>query len=268
MPVTTPDSIFYPDVSAPAAEITNLSTMAASIQVALALRSRFDYVWTNLAGRTAQTGMVDGSRGYQIDTGFDYKYNGTVWRNVTSGLVPIMPVSVSGTGVALGVGGQVNLTTVTSVQINGIFSAEFDNYRVDIDLPDSTASISSTMQLSVAGTPDTSASYDAIATQAVGTTAAASQAIATTTWGITPGAAGTNRSMDLSMEFKRPFLLKPTQCIATGGATSTAMTTSASIGQKLLTHRMSVSYDGLSIAFSAGTPTGVIHTYGWNNGAK
>lgn len=267
MPITSPDNIFFPDVSSPAAEVTNLSTMAASIQTALGFRTRFDFVWTNLAGRTAQTGMVDGSRGYQIDTGFDYKYNGTVWRNTSTGLVPIMPTTVSGTGASLGVGGQVNLSGASSAQINGVFTAEFDNYRIDCNLPDSTAALTVTLQMSSAGSPDTTATnYDNTSLSGIGTTASSGQAIATANWNIGETTA-TSRIMDISLEMKRPFLLKPTQVIAFASGTTNPMTTTAGAGMRMLQHRPSTSYDGLTFTFT-GAPTGVIHIYGWNNGAK
>lgn len=192
-------------------------------------------------------------------------YNGNAWRYM--GLVPIPPTSVSGTGVALGTGGQVNLTTVTAAQINGIFTAEFDNYRVDLDLPDSTAGITATMQLSVGGTPDATVSnYDTLALQGVGAAASSGQVIGTVgSWGVIAGSAGNNRIMDTSMEFKRPFLTKPTEILATGHANSTTMTANSAVGTKLLAHRAATSYDGITFAFATGTPSGVLHIYGWNN---
>lgn len=269
MPTTSPDNIFFPDVSSPASEITNLSTMAASIQTALGFRTRFDFVWPSITERTAQTGMVDGSRGYQIDTGFDYRYNGTLWRNSATGLVPIQPISVSGTGVSLGAGGQVVLTAAGSgIQINGIFSAEFDNYKIDLDIPTSSANIVINMGLSVGGTTDTSANYDLQALTGVGAGATAGQVVAATSWGIYPGSSATNRIMDLEMGFRRPFLAAPTIVTSIGIATISTMTNASAFACKLFSHRLSTSYDGLTISSTGGTITGVIHCYGWNNGAK
>jgi hypothetical protein len=242
--------------------------MAASMQAALAIRSRYDFVWTNVGDRNAQTGMVDGSRGYQIDTGYDYKYNGTSWRNTAVGLVPIMPTTVSGTGTSLGVGGQVNLVNATSAQINGIFTAEYDNYRIDINIPDSSAAFSVFLQMCVGGTVDTTATnYDLGAMSGTGASASAGQALAASSWNI--GASSlTARIMDMSLEMKRPFLAKPTQTIAFASAGSNPMTSSASVSTRIMNHRASTSYDGLYFSFAGGNPTGIIHIYGWNNGAK
>lgn len=190
-------------------------------------------------------------------------YNGTAWRYM--GLVPIPPTSVSGTGVALGTGGQVNLTAVTGAQINGIFSAEFDNYRVDIDLPTASANITANMQLSVGGVADTTATnYDITALSGIGATATSGQALGTANWNIGMTTA-TNNIMDMSLEFKRPFLTKPTQVIAFGSATLNPMTSAAGVGMRMMQHRASTSYDGITLLFGTGTPTGVVHIYGWNN---
>lgn len=37
------------------------------------------YMWANSSARTLQTGMVTGEFGYQVDTGKDYRYDGTSW---------------------------------------------------------------------------------------------------------------------------------------------------------------------------------------------
>lgn len=187
-------------------------------------------------------------------------YNGTAWRYM--GLVPIPPTSVSGTGVALGTGGQVNLTTVTSAQINGIFTAEFDNYRVDLDLPTSTANIVCSVQMSSGGTPDASANYDTQSMNVTGGAAANGQAAAGTNWSPTASAAPI---LDVSMEFKRPFVAKPTICIATMVSANTTTPANSGVAVKAQIHRLSTAYDGITLAFSAGTPTGVVHIYGWNN---
>lgn len=268
MPTTSPDNIFFPDVSSPASEITNLSTMAASIQTALGFRTRFDFVWPTITERTAQTGMVDGSRGYQIDTGYDYRYNGTVWRNAADGLVPIQPVTVSGTGVSLGAGGQVVLTAMTSAQVNGIFSAEFDNYKIDVDIPTSSANITLNMMLSSGGTNDTSANYDLQALTGQSGTATAGQVSAGSLWGIYPGPSNGNRIMDVEIAMKRPFLAVPTIGVSTGIATLGTIGAATAYSGKMLMHRASTSFDGLGFTSTTGSVTGVIHIYGWNNGAK
>lgn len=215
---------------------------------------------------------MTGQPGQQASVTADGSNNGlyqwtTVWSRINAGLNLIKPTSVSGTGISLGANGAMTLTAVPgTVLVNGIFSGTFDNYRVDLDLPDSATSVTILLQLAASGTADTTSNYDTVALQGVGTTAASTQALAATSWGIVAGAGATNRTVDTSMEFKRPFLLKPTQVIATGAANATAQTTASAIGTKLLSHRVSASYDGLAITFSAGAPTGTMRVYGWYNG--
>lgn len=207
--------------------------------------------------------LVVGAQSIRADIGNSlWDYNGTAWVPAQA-LTSITPTSVSGTGTTL-VGKTIVLSTATASQLNGLFTGDFDNYRVDIDVPDSTGVLTCVMQLSASGAADSSANYDATALQGTGVTASSAQALATTSWGATPGTAGTNRIMNLSAEFKKPFLAKPTQAIVTGVANSTTQTTSSAVGTKLLSHRLSSSYDGLTITWTGG-PAGTIKVYGWNN---
>lgn len=269
MPVTTPDSIFYPDVSVPASEIANLGTMATSIQAALALRSRFDYVWANTAARTAQVGMVAGARGYQIDTGYDYKYNGSAWRNTTVGMVPVIPSSVSGTGITVGPSGIMPLVSATgTLQINGIFTSEFENYRMEIGITSSTANMTILGQLSNGGTPVTTAKYDNQSLTGSNLTASAGTAFGTTSWTMNAGSSATNRAHWLELNVKQPALAIQTTILMNAAAYNNPQTTSSAISQKLLTQQDATIFDGFCLTISVGTTgtTGCsIRVYGYNN---
>lgn len=77
---TTPDSIYYPLGTDPVAPLhTVFATQATSVQTALLKRQRLTYTWANKAARDAQTGMVAGSEGYQVDTKINYRYDGSQW---------------------------------------------------------------------------------------------------------------------------------------------------------------------------------------------
>jgi len=58
------------------------SAMSDSMQIAFNKRERADWVWANSGERSAQTGMVQGSRGYQIDTETEYIWDNSIW-NIT-----------------------------------------------------------------------------------------------------------------------------------------------------------------------------------------
>lgn len=68
----------------PASIVQASQAQGDSIETAFGKRERFDFVWANSAERTGQTGMVQGSRGYQIDTKTEYLYDNSNWRLATS----------------------------------------------------------------------------------------------------------------------------------------------------------------------------------------
>lgn len=80
MPTTSPDNIFYEDGATGYSDATNASMQATSIQSALNFRQQYNFVWANAAARTAQTGMVQSSTGYQLDTKTPYIYDNSAWR--------------------------------------------------------------------------------------------------------------------------------------------------------------------------------------------
>lgn len=77
---TSPDAIAMWDNGDPTSIVQESQTQGATIQAALSKRERFDFVWANSAERTGQTGMVQGSRGYQVDTSSEYLYDNSAWR--------------------------------------------------------------------------------------------------------------------------------------------------------------------------------------------
>lgn len=79
MPVTSPDSIYYPDVFAAASIADITAAMASSIQAALSTRALHTYSWADSTARDAQTGMGVGDIGYQQDNGAYYRYGGSAW---------------------------------------------------------------------------------------------------------------------------------------------------------------------------------------------
>jgi hypothetical protein len=79
MPTTSPDNIFYADGTTPASLATITAAMATSVQDALDFREAHSFSWTDQTSRNAQTGMVAGDIGYQIDNATYYRYSGSAW---------------------------------------------------------------------------------------------------------------------------------------------------------------------------------------------
>lgn len=79
--ITSPDGIAFwtTDPADSASLVAESAQQASSIQAAFDKRQNFDFRWADAAARTAQSGMVYGSQGFQVDTGVVYFYTGSVW---------------------------------------------------------------------------------------------------------------------------------------------------------------------------------------------
>lgn len=102
--LTSPDNIVYWTTAPidPASLVAESAAQATSIQNALLTRQGQYYRWTNAAARTAQTGMVYGSKGFQVDTGAEYLYDGANWKLWTKATTAFTP---SLTNVTIGASG-------------------------------------------------------------------------------------------------------------------------------------------------------------------
>jgi hypothetical protein len=79
------------------------SAISSSEQSSLAAmferRQWFHYRWANAAARTAQTGMLQGSYGLQVDTDTEYRFAGGAWR---ISVLPATAFTPSWTNLTLG----------------------------------------------------------------------------------------------------------------------------------------------------------------------
>lgn len=80
MELTSPDNIAKWTIADAASLVQASQAQGDSTQYALDNRQRYDYVWPTSAERTAQLGMVQGSRGYQVNTKSEYIYDNSNWR--------------------------------------------------------------------------------------------------------------------------------------------------------------------------------------------
>lgn len=92
---TTPDNITKWTISDGASLVQMSQAMGDSIQVALDKRQRYEFVWQDAADRDAQTDMVEGSKGYQIDTETDWIYDGANWRLHSLLMQPFTPTFIN-----------------------------------------------------------------------------------------------------------------------------------------------------------------------------
>lgn len=178
------------------------------------------------------------------------------------GLTSVIPTSVAGTGVSVGAAGKVTFTAATAVSVNGCFTSTYDNYRVVIEVPTVSATVTLTGVLRAAGTDATAANYDLEVLQGTSATAAAAQAAAAASWGLNGGVTGTIH--DITLEIKKPFVAAPTYGTAFSMVTQNPQT-APGVAVRGISHRLSTSYDGFTITPTGGTITGTIRIYGYNN---
>lgn len=120
---TSPDNIVAWDQSDPASIAQESQSQATSIQNALLKRMRFDFVWDDTAERNAQTGMEQGSRGYQIDTRTEYLYDSGTWRLGAAFIRGTSSTGSINTGVAAFIGTPTLDATATTDTTLGTFGA-------------------------------------------------------------------------------------------------------------------------------------------------
>jgi hypothetical protein len=183
-----------------------------------------------------------------------------------SGLVIITPTSVSGTGVTSS-GGLISVSAATTITVNGVFSAAYDNYRIVITLVSSAAAaISSNFRLTASGTPDSTAgNYYYASTGRVSDGSATSDSSGTTATRFVIGSSGTGLGqLGTSIDLFNPFAAQRASLSTQYSYfnTPTLFYSFNLMGAMTVT----TSYDGFEISTgTATTQTGSIRVYGYQN---
>lgn len=149
----TPESIpFVTGTDLDPIPSTFTPVMAQAIHDRLRKRQRYNYDWADSAARIAQTGMEQGSLGYQRNTKTDYIYDNGAWVlqlpyvEFNSGVVGLGDGDYSGLGnLIYGSGGSTSSTAVTTTGGNGIVTVVDPGiYAVTMRTNMSTGSVGST----------------------------------------------------------------------------------------------------------------------------
>ena len=173
------------------------------------------------------------------------------------GMVLLTPTSIahSGTSASIGANGQVTFTAVTSLSLNGVFSATYDNYVVSYRLTASTT-LSLRFRLRASGTDNSTAnSYTLQFIDADSTTVGASRATGDQSTIAFP--TSSQRSGNMQMIYG-PYLTQPTAWRTVGAESYN----NAYILDYAATHNQSTAYDGFTIYPSTGNITGALQVYG------
>ena len=184
-----------------------------------------------------------------------YLGSDSVWTANAPGMVLVSPTSIthSGTSATLGANGQVTFTAVTSLSLNGVFSADFDNYALTISAI-ATAPMDFTLRLRNAGSDSTGSDYTYQYLLANGSGVSGARTTNATS-GIFANADNT-QSSGYQLAIYGPYLAQPTayRCVDAYGREGARMYNFAG------THSLSTAYDG--ITFAGGTITGALQVYG------
>jgi hypothetical protein len=173
-----------------------------------------------------------------------------------SGLVPVAPSSVE---IATGSGSLSGYTTTftgaTSVSLNGVFTAGYDNYLLILPMVSLTSSSAETqMRFRASGTDATSSNY--FFQQLFSATATTGSSSSTTTYLTIQGSGGLT-------SFAQVLIMKPFSASPTGYRSDGYVGTPQGL-QRWGVHNLSTSYDGLTLTFSAGTASGTVSVYGYH----
>jgi hypothetical protein len=166
------------------------------------------------------------------------------------GLVMVAPTTIASSGgTATLTAGAVSFSGVSSVSLNGVFSASYDNYYI---LVTRTAGSSTTMRMRAAGTDNSASSYE-LRGYYYGASNANENITNGTSWNISNGSGLAMASIVLV----NPFLASNTfgvEQLLTPNLGETAS----------IVHTVATSYDGFSI--NGTSQTGTIRVYGYRNG--
>jgi len=234
-----------------------------------ALAERIDIVGVNpfadsAARATAIPSPVEGQMASLNDDDQVYRYSGSAWVSVglSPGLNPVTPSSIANTGgSASTTGNTTTFTGVSSISLNGLFTATHRNYRMIISVTAVGAGAPTIpMRLRVGGVDNSASqySYGVLQIDAVGTAPANVGASSQTQ--IAAFQVDSNL-FSQTFDFINPQLSTPT-FINFAGMNSTGGLYSRSGTAK---HNVSSGFDGVSFNASSSNITGTIQVFGYAN---
>jgi hypothetical protein len=185
--------------------------------------------------------------------------------NVTgTGMDLITPTSIAYSGGSASVsGGAVTFSGVSSVSLNGVFSASYQRYLVHWSGGGTTSpGTDCRMRLRSAGSDVTAANYYMQRGQFYSTTGSGARATAQTY--MICGFWDSISSTVASYQIDNPFVAATTQWLGhSGGNADTG--NNAQWDSTYGSHSLTTSYDGFTMFPGAGTITGTVRVYGYRN---
>ena len=174
------------------------------------------------------------------------------------GMVLVSPTSIdhSGTSATLGANGQVTFSAVTSLSLNGVFSADFDNYLI-VYSQKSTIGAALLVKLRASGTDTTGSDYTSQRLLASSGTVAGARFSSETSARI--GSNEDDSENGEAIAIYGPALSQPTAMRNVSANTEAG----AVIADYAATHSLSSSYDGCTFFTASGASlSGKLAVYG------
>lgn len=243
--------------------------LATALDEVLGSRAITTFSWANQTEQDNETRMVPGSEGYREDLGAFYVYSlAGVWvRRHLAGLTPIKPSAVAASaGTVSFVGNRVVVSQVPgTLRLDGIFTSEFTNYKILVDMESVSVTGALSLVFSAAGTPDNGANYDFARLYQNATTPAATSTAASPATAITLTAGSVTRIssvMELAVAGAEPRKTVSAQSSAFI-ATGTPFTISCAAQ-----YRPATVVDGIQLLMPASAVAGAnvkVSVFGYNN---
>lgn len=257
-------NIYYAENGAPADARTESATQAGTVEAALdsvggdivSVNNFGIQYFANASAR--DLALTSPSVGWltQLDSElFMRRWDGAAWRPYGSGLFPISPSSVAGTGVTIGSDGVVNFAAAGTININGVFSADFRDYRVELEVTAASADLVVNGRLR-ASSSDSSSGYANQFLIGSGTTATAGVGATDLFYFNISG----SRRVSSGLTLRGPALASPSVISTTlGGFPNSG---DGHVGNSVSQHTAATAYDGFTAYVASGNITGYIRIFG------
>lgn len=164
----------------------------------------------------------------------------------------------TGSSATINANGSVTFSTVTALELRGVFSADYDNYQIVARWTQATAAANTYLQMVSGTSVDSTANYTWQRIEANGTTLTSSRASGQTVGGQLIGDAATTYPQGFITFVYGPYLAQPT----VGRTLGVTSTSNASLIESAWSHNVSSSFDGGKLSVLTGTASGLVCVYG------
>lgn len=175
-----------------------------------------------------------------------------------TGIVP-----TSAVGGTVGATGRVTFTAANPVSVNGVFTTNYDNYRIVLDVPTRTTTATLAFRFRANGADIVTATYGSIRGTDQGTARTVLAATAATSIGLETTPAVATVTLDGAIDVYGPA--------TTGGASFVSVVTTYDTTNGVTQHQVSgrstatAAVDGFTLFTSSASLTGSVRVYGYNN---